>query len=410
MWDKESLHQQPVLNEYPQHFIFQQNKCKAFLEVSKRNDFTSTKVKCYNPSFVSDVKKSPTTNILNGHQMKDYQKTSNHDKPINGCGCLKPPDLIRNTNEASFFCNCPKDIKAKIRNKHLNGIIGKSKKQNISLLKCTLKNGHPDHNHRKKQIVLKQDEHEQSNEEKKEIVLKSMQRLQFRNNWRGPSIPINKGLTTKLLAAPDQHIEIELYEKQCTSTRRSKNTRSLSANSSFEKRYDSSKSSKSSISSRQFKCEWHDCLDSFEDAELLTTHVIERHVNSDAKKNDDFVCLWRDCKFSNQNCSFKWLSKHVIRHCNLKPFKCVILGCDMTFSTQNGLARHVPTHFNESRVRRACVITSEAAKREEADKPRRSLNTSLDSCSSSGIVGNDQTFNVNKKRTDDFILQNSNLL
>ena len=99
--------------------------------------------------------------------------------------------------------------------------------------------------------------------------------------------------------------------------------------------------------------------------------------------------------------SFKWFSKHVVGHCDLKPFKCVIFGCDMTFSTQNGLARHVPTHFNESRVRRACVITNEAAKQANLTSPSSSSNIA---CSTS-IDGDNQQEDPEEKTKESKLKQ-----
>lgn len=131
-----------------------------------------------------------------------------------------------------------------------------------------------------------------------------------------------------------------------------------------------------------FKCEWYDCKGKFSTVENVTKHVKKDHVHP-AAKNDVFVCLWRNCRFSNQpSCSYKWLLKHVLRHCDMKPFKCVIFGCDMAFVTQNGLARHVPTHFNEGKVRRTCVMTntSEASQHWESPKVKKSLAAKLNSC------------------------------
>lgn len=34
-------------------------------------------------------------------------------------------------------------------------------------------------------------------------------------------------------------------------------------------------------------------------------------------------------------------------HTGDKPFKCMISGCHLSFSSREGLARHVPSHFKE---------------------------------------------------------------
>lgn len=112
------------------------------------------------------------------------------------------------------------------------------------------------------------------------------------------------------------------------------------------------------LKERYFKCEWLECKHQYRTTDKLSNHMKKEHIAS-ASKNEVFVCLWKDCRFVNQpSCSFKWLSKHALSHCDVKPFKCVLHGCDMAFASQSGLARHVPTHFNENKVRRTCVLTS----------------------------------------------------
>ena len=82
-------------------------------------------------------------------------------------------------------------------------------------------------------------------------------------------------------------------------------------------------------------------------ARELSEHVRHSHVEPMASQ-DVFVCLWEGCKvFNKASCSHSWLSKHINTHTGDKPFKCMISGCSLSFSSQEGLARHVPTHFNE---------------------------------------------------------------
>uniref|UniRef100_T2MBM4 Zinc finger protein AEBP2 n=1 Tax=Hydra vulgaris TaxID=6087 RepID=T2MBM4_HYDVU len=107
-----------------------------------------------------------------------------------------------------------------------------------------------------------------------------------------------------------------------------------------------------------FVCKWADCIKKFTLPDKLVRHVQNKHIQKDSNQCT-FTCLWQNCKFFNQpSSSYKWLITHVLRHFDLKPFKCVIHGCDGSFATQNGLARHVPTHFNNGKVRRACVKNS----------------------------------------------------
>ena len=80
----------------------------------------------------------------------------------------------------------------------------------------------------------------------------------------------------------------------------------------------------------------------------LASHAQEQHIEP-VKCSDVFVCLWQGCKVYNRpSCSMTWFTKHLESHIGVKPFKCVIDGCSMSFSSQTGLARHVPCHFEDS--------------------------------------------------------------
>ena len=80
----------------------------------------------------------------------------------------------------------------------------------------------------------------------------------------------------------------------------------------------------------------------------LAAHAQDEHIDP-MKCCDVFVCRWQDCKvFNRPSCSMTWLTKHLESHIGVKPFKCVIDGCPMSFSSHTGLARHVPCHFEDS--------------------------------------------------------------
>ncbi|XP_068711296.1 zinc finger protein AEBP2-like [Montipora foliosa] len=97
------------------------------------------------------------------------------------------------------------------------------------------------------------------------------------------------------------------------------------------------------------KCKWISCHASVQNAAELSEHVRTAHVEP-MSSQDVFVCLWEGCKvFDKPSLSHSWLSKHVNVHTGAKPFKCMISGCALTFSSREGLARHVPSHFNDSR-------------------------------------------------------------
>ena len=97
------------------------------------------------------------------------------------------------------------------------------------------------------------------------------------------------------------------------------------------------------------ECKWISCHVVFQSVAELSEHVRTAHVEP-MSSHDVFVCLWEGCKvFDKPSLSHSWLSKHVNAHTGVKPFKCMISGCSMTFSSREGLARHVPSHFNDSK-------------------------------------------------------------
>ncbi|KAK6314926.1 hypothetical protein J4Q44_G00144550 [Coregonus suidteri] len=77
----------------------------------------------------------------------------------------------------------------------------------------------------------------------------------------------------------------------------------------------------------------------------LAEHI--RGVHVDGQRGGVFVCLWKGCKvYNTPSTSQSWLQRHMVSHSGDKPFKCVVGGCNATFASQGGLARHVPTHFS----------------------------------------------------------------
>lgn len=110
--------------------------------------------------------------------------------------------------------------------------------------------------------------------------------------------------------------------------------------------------SKSSVNKDQcgVECKWISCHVILKNAIELSEHVKTAHVEPMSKHQDVFVCLWEGCKvFDKPSLSHTWLAKHVNIHTGAKPFKCMISGCSMTFSSREGLARHVPSHFNDAK-------------------------------------------------------------
>lgn len=97
------------------------------------------------------------------------------------------------------------------------------------------------------------------------------------------------------------------------------------------------------------ECKWISCHVEAKNVVELSEHVRTAHVEP-MSSHDVYVCLWEGCKvFDKPSLSHSWLSKHVNAHTGVKPFKCMISECSMTFSSREGLARHVPSHFNDSK-------------------------------------------------------------
>uniref|UniRef100_A0A8C6V8Y4 AE binding protein 2 n=1 Tax=Neogobius melanostomus TaxID=47308 RepID=A0A8C6V8Y4_9GOBI len=99
-----------------------------------------------------------------------------------------------------------------------------------------------------------------------------------------------------------------------------------------------------------YTCCWDLCQILCPSSPDLAEHLRERHV--DAQTGGVFVCLWKGCKvYNTPSTSQSWLQRHMLSHSGDKPFKCLVGGCTATFSSQGGLARHVPTHFTHSSSR-----------------------------------------------------------
>ncbi|KAL6106526.1 aebp2 [Pungitius sinensis] len=95
-----------------------------------------------------------------------------------------------------------------------------------------------------------------------------------------------------------------------------------------------------------FPCCWDLCPQSFNSSPDLAEHI--RGVHVDGQRGGVFVCLWKGCKvYNTPSTSQSWLQRHMLTHSGDKPFKCVVGGCNASFASQGGLARHVPSHFNQ---------------------------------------------------------------
>ncbi|XP_026031322.1 zinc finger protein aebp2-like isoform X2 [Astatotilapia calliptera] len=104
--------------------------------------------------------------------------------------------------------------------------------------------------------------------------------------------------------------------------------------------------SRSGNKSMAYQCCWDLCPECFNSSPDLAEHI--RGIHVDGQRGGVFVCLWKGCKvYNTPSTSQSWLQRHMLTHSGDKPFKCVVGGCNASFASQGGLARHVPSHFNQ---------------------------------------------------------------
>lgn len=78
-------------------------------------------------------------------------------------------------------------------------------------------------------------------------------------------------------------------------------------------------------------CYWDNCSEQYDTNSQLLDHLQTRHVN---QQKGPFSCRWKDCKVhSKESCSRQWLERHVLSHGSAKPYKCIVDGCGLRFST-----------------------------------------------------------------------------
>ena len=94
------------------------------------------------------------------------------------------------------------------------------------------------------------------------------------------------------------------------------------------------------------ECQWKDCDTVVLDDGEIMDHIRVCHVSSQHGK-EKVICLWKGCKVYNKPSSSKsWLDRHILTHSGDKPFRCIVDGCGIRFTSQGGLERHVNSHFN----------------------------------------------------------------
>ncbi|XP_070610438.1 zinc finger protein AEBP2 isoform X2 [Erythrolamprus reginae] len=118
----------------------------------------------------------------------------------------------------------------------------------------------------------------------------------------------------------------------------------------------------SSAKSIAYNCCWDQCHSCFNSSPDLADHIRSIHV--DGQRGGVFVCLWKGCKvYNTPSTSQSWLQRHMLTHSGDKPFKCVVGGCNASFASQSGLARHVPTHFSQQN---SSKVTNQPKAKEES--------------------------------------------
>ncbi|KAJ6666242.1 hypothetical protein lerEdw1_000514 [Lerista edwardsae] len=118
----------------------------------------------------------------------------------------------------------------------------------------------------------------------------------------------------------------------------------------------------SSTKSIAYNCCWDQCHACFNSSPDLADHIRAIHV--DGQRGGVFVCLWKGCKvYNTPSTSQSWLQRHMLTHSGDKPFKCVVGGCNASFASQSGLARHVPTHFSQQN---SSKVTNQPKAKEES--------------------------------------------
>ncbi|XP_048355574.1 zinc finger protein AEBP2 isoform X2 [Sphaerodactylus townsendi] len=132
----------------------------------------------------------------------------------------------------------------------------------------------------------------------------------------------------------------------------------------------------SSTKSISYNCCWDQCHTCFNCSPDLADHIRAIHV--DGQQGGVFVCLWKGCKvYNTPSTSQSWLQRHMLTHSGDKPFKCVVGGCNASFASQSGLARHVPTHFsqqNSSKVSNQPKAKEESPSKAGMNKRRKLKN------------------------------------
>ena len=98
---------------------------------------------------------------------------------------------------------------------------------------------------------------------------------------------------------------------------------------------------------KEQKCRWDRCTHTGDINGSLFEHLLE-HVNAQKNSKKEQMCLWVGCRvYKVASRSVNYLEKHIHKHTNEKPFRCVFDNCTEQFTTQFALERHVQTHLRQ---------------------------------------------------------------
>lgn len=98
---------------------------------------------------------------------------------------------------------------------------------------------------------------------------------------------------------------------------------------------------------KEQKCRWDRCTHTGDINGSLFEHLLE-HVNAQKNSKKEQMCLWVGCRvYKVASRSVNYLEKHIHKHTNEKPYRCVFDSCTEQFTTQFALERHVQTHLRQ---------------------------------------------------------------
>lgn len=98
---------------------------------------------------------------------------------------------------------------------------------------------------------------------------------------------------------------------------------------------------------KEQKCRWDRCTHTGDINGSLFEHLLQ-HVNAQKNSKKEQMCLWVGCRvYKVASRSVNYLEKHIHKHTNEKPFRCVFDNCTEQFTTQFALERHVQTHLRQ---------------------------------------------------------------